>query len=337
PPPSPGAAPTVPPAPSRPPPAPGSPAPASGPPCSPPAPAAGSCMAAWPNSPSRPRPSHQKSAPPPAPTRPPSTTCSPEPGWPPEPDQTQDQELDSIFTASPTQAGLDRLRRSDRAGKRLPARRCDAHPPPPRLRTTTDPRARDTSSEGDRDDPTGTPLDHGGWDHRRDRADGRPGHRRPDRRQPDAHQCFPGRNLHPPLYRTGLIGCPPFNACATFVRFVLRQLFHGFQGHALRVRRAAWPGKTLDGPDVEEEGNSHPAVLGRITTGQLVAGPPLANGVDQHPRGFQRAAIGLQRTVLAVKGHLDAAAIDHRCHRRGFKVRAGDHERRGRLPALERP
>src|SRR5215831_18224495 len=79
----------------------------SGTPYSSPVPATGSCMAAWPNSPSRPRPSHQKSAPPPAPTRPPSTTCSPKPGWPPEPDQTQDQELDSIFTASPTQAGLD--------------------------------------------------------------------------------------------------------------------------------------------------------------------------------------------------------------------------------------
>src|SRR5262249_12262046 len=154
PPPSPGAAPTVPPAPSRPPPAPGSPAPASGPPCSPPAPAAGSCMAAWPNSPSRPRPSHQKSAPPPAPTRPPSTTCSPEPGWPPGPDQTQDQELDSIFTASPTQAGLDVLHRTGLRGGRIPggSRAGAARSAPARGRTTLMPGGPGVASIG-RGDP----------------------------------------------------------------------------------------------------------------------------------------------------------------------------------------
>src|SRR5262249_60034820 len=80
--------------------------PASAPPCPSPAPAVGPCTAACPSSPSPPRHGHQNSEPPPAPTKMPSTTCSPGQDWPPEPHQIQDLQLDSIFPASPTQAGL---------------------------------------------------------------------------------------------------------------------------------------------------------------------------------------------------------------------------------------
>jgi hypothetical protein len=50
-----------------------------------------------------------------------------------------------------------------------------------------------------------------------------------------------------------------------------------------------------------------------------------------------RTAVGLQRAMLAVECHLDAAAVDHRRHRRWVQVGAGDHEWRRGVPVLERP
>jgi hypothetical protein len=68
------------------------------------------------------------------------------------------------------------------------------HPPPPRPRTSSDPRPRGKPNEGGHDDPACKPLDHSGAVHRRDCADDRPDHRRPGWPEPDRRS--PGRNHH---------------------------------------------------------------------------------------------------------------------------------------------
>src|SRR5215813_6585322 len=92
-----------------------------------------------------------------------------------------------------------------------------------------------------------------------------------------------------------------------------------------------------DGPEVEEERNSHPSVLSGVAGSQLLVGAYFSDRLDRHSAGLQCPAVGLQRAMLAMESHLDAAPIDRRRHRRRAHVGASNHEGCSGVPTLERP